>query len=202
MTTRVEKAAGGTPEAPDAPDRKPPPGTTPQDGPAAVVELEVSAPRAWPLPRRQLNAVIGRAVAAALAVAAADGAVVEREGVPPRIEILLADDAEIRCLNARWRGQDRPTNVLSFPAAEAPFVPDVPWPLGSLALAGGVMRREAATRGVDLSEHLSWLVIHGILHLLGYDHERDAVEAEHMEALERAALARLGLPDPYAEPRE
>ncbi len=166
--------------------------------PFAVIELELAAPQAWPLPEDVLQKEVERAAAAALAQAAADGAVVERNGVPPRIEVLLGDDETICQLNARWRGKDAPTNVLSFPApAEMPFIPDVPWPLGSLALAGGVMRQEAEARGVSLQEHLCWMVIHGILHLLGHDHEEDD-EAVRMEALERRALAQLGLADPYA----
>ncbi len=166
--------------------------------PAAVIELEVAAPEQWPLPEEALHATVKRSAAAALAEAALDGAEVARDGVPPLIEVLLADDKAIRTLNAQWRGKDAPTNVLSFPAPdEMPFVPDAPWPLGALALAGGVMRREAAARGVALEEHLCWMVVHGILHLLGYDHLHDE-EAARMEALERRALARLGLDDPYA----
>ncbi len=177
------------------------PNTSPEEEPPplALVELDIAAPAAWPVPEMRLQATVEQAVRAALAEAAADGAQVSRDGVPPLIEVLLTDDEAIRALNAQWRGKDSPTNVLSFPApADMPLVAEAPWPLGSLALAGGVMAREAAGRGVDLAEHLSWMVIHGILHLLGYDHENDT-EAMHMEALERAALARLGLPDPRAQ---
>ncbi len=194
MTTSAHETTPGVAVPADKPAEEPPQTVH------AVVEVDVAAPHDWPLPEEELRRVIERAARAALVVAAADGARVEREGVPPLIEVLLSSDEDIRQLNAHWRGKDKPTNVLSFPAGEAPFVPDAPWPLGSLALAGGVMQREAAARGVDLPEHLSWLVVHGILHLLGYDHEHDEAEAEHMEALERAALARLGLSDPYARP--
>ena len=168
-------------------------------GPRAVIALSLEAPESWPLPEAKLRTIVERAVAAALAVAAADGAVVEKDGVPPLIDVSLVDDGTMRRVNAEWRGRDRPTNVLSFPAGDMPFVPDAPWPLGALVLAGGVLQREAEARGVPLADHLAWMVIHGILHLLGYDHERNEAEAEHMEALERAALSRLGLPDPYAE---
>jgi len=168
-------------------------------GPRAVIALSLEAPESWPLPEEELRAVIEQAAGAALAVAKADGTVVERDGVPPLIDVVLVDDETMRTVNAEWRGKDSPTNVLSFPAGEMPFVPDAPWPLGALMLAGGVLQREAEARGVSLADHLSWMVVHGILHLLGYDHEQGEAEAEHMEALERAALKRLGLPDPYAE---
>ena len=167
-------------------------------GPRAVIALSLEAPESWPLAEGELRTVIEQAVQVALAVAAADGAVVEKDGVPPLIDISLVDDESMRRVNAEWRGRDRPTNVLSFPAGEMPFVPDAPWPLGALMLAGGVLQREAAARGVPFAAHLVWMVVHGILHLLGYDHERGEAEAEHMEALERAALKRLGLPDPHA----
>jgi probable rRNA maturation factor len=176
-----------------------PPSSGGGQAPRAVIALALEAPESWPLAEESLRAVIERAAGAALAVAAADGATVEKDGVPPLIDVSLVDDETMRAVNAEWRGRDAPTNVLSFPAAAMPFVPDAPWPLGALMLAGGVLQREAAARGVALADHLAWMVVHGILHLLGYDHERNAAEAEHMEALERAALNRLGLPDPYAE---
>ena len=168
-------------------------------GPRAVIALSLEAPESWPLPEAELRTIVERAVTAALKVAAADGAAVEKDGVPPLIDVALVDDEAMRRVNAEWRGKDKPTNVLSFPAGAMPFVPEAPWPLGSLMLAGGVLKREAAERSVPLADHLAWMVIHGILHLLGYDHERDEAEAAHMEALERRALKRLGLSDPYAE---
>nr|WP_309604462.1 rRNA maturation RNase YbeY [Phenylobacterium sp.] len=107
------------------------------------------------------------------------------------VTILLTDDETVRDLNARFRGQDRPTNVLSFPAPANPerF-------LGDVALAHGVCAREAADQGKSLAHHLQHLVAHGVLHLLGYDHIRDD-EAAAMEGLERAILAGLGIADPY-----
>jgi probable rRNA maturation factor len=105
--------------------------------------------------------------------------------------VLLTNDAEVRDLNARFRDQDKPTNVLSFPAPPASGV------LGDVALALGVCAREAGEQGKSLGHHLQHLVAHGVLHLLGYDHEADA-EAEAMEAIERAVMERLGAPDPYA----
>jgi probable rRNA maturation factor len=106
--------------------------------------------------------------------------------------ILLADDDAVADLNARFRGIAGPTNVLSFPSAPNPEAH-----LGDIALAFGVCAREAATQGKPLADHLSHLVIHGVLHLLGYDHQ-ESVEAERMESLERVLMESLGAPDPYA----
>lgn len=113
------------------------------------------------------------------------------------LSVVFTDDAAVRELNAGWRGKDKPTNVLSFPAFSTS--PDAPLPpmLGDIVLAAETVAREAALEGKPLANHITHLVVHGLLHLLGYDHETDA-EAEEMEALERAALARLAIPDPYA----
>jgi len=111
------------------------------------------------------------------------------------VTILLTDDATVRDLNARFRDKDYATNVLSFPAAPQPGV-NGPRPLGDLALAYGVCSAEAAAQCKTLADHLRHLVVHGVLHLLGHDHENDA-EAEAMEALEREILADLGVTDPY-----
>jgi probable rRNA maturation factor len=108
------------------------------------------------------------------------------------VSVLLADDAAVRELNAEWRGKDKPTNVLSFPAA-----PTAAPHLGDVALAYETCAREAAEQGKPLEHHLSHLVAHGVLHLLGWDHESED-EAEAMEAHERQILAGLGVPDPYA----
>jgi probable rRNA maturation factor len=114
------------------------------------------------------------------------------------VTVLLADDATIQALNRTWRGKDRPTNVLSFPAGPPPagLPRNLRWPLGDLALALETSASEAAEEGKTLAQHLAHLVVHGTLHLLGYDHETPA-EAEAMEALERRILAGLGVPDPY-----
>ncbi|HEX2801647.1 MAG TPA: rRNA maturation RNase YbeY [Phenylobacterium sp.] len=130
--------------------------------------------------------------AEALALAAALAALSRREVEnAPSITILLTDDETVRDLNARFRGQDKPTNVLSFPAPANPehF-------LGDIALAFGVCAREAAEQRKPIGDHLQHLVAHGVLHLLGYDHMSDG-EAEAMEGLERIILAGLGVPDPY-----
>ncbi len=114
-----------------------------------------------------------------------------RPGTPEGLTVLLADDAAVRELNARFRDQDKPTNVLSFPAPANPERH-----LGDVALAFGVCAAEAGAQGKPLADHLQHLVAHGVLHLLGYDHMDDA-EAHEMEGLEREILAGLGIPDPY-----
>ena len=127
-----------------------------------------------------------------LAAAAATAVLVEeRPDGGADIAILLTGDAEVRDLNARFRGIDAPTNVLAFPAVTAAGS------LGDIALAFGVCRREAAEQGKSLADHLQHLTAHGVLHLLGYDHLTES-EAERMEARERAILASLGVADPYA----
>ncbi len=107
------------------------------------------------------------------------------------IVVLLANDETLRGLNARFLGKDKPTNVLSFPAGEG-----MSGHLGDIALAFGVCAAEAKEQGKPLAHHLSHLVCHGVLHLLGYDHE-DGADAEVMEDLERGVLTGLGIPDPY-----
>lgn len=114
------------------------------------------------------------------------------------IGVRLADDAAQQRLNRDWRGIDRPTNVLAFPAWErgAPLPAEAPLLLGDVVLAFETVAREAEAQGKPLADHLSHLVVHGVLHLLGYDHVTEA-EAVAMEALETTILARLGVPDPY-----
>ena len=130
--------------------------------------------------------------AEALARKAGQAALDSEGATPESVTLLLTDDESVRDLNARFREQDKPTNVLSFPAPANPehF-------LGDVALAYGVCAREAAEQGKPLAHHLQHLVAHGVLHLLGYDHIGDE-EAEAMEGLERVVLAGLGVPDPYA----
>ncbi|MGH6749882.1 MAG: rRNA maturation RNase YbeY [Methyloceanibacter sp.] len=116
------------------------------------------------------------------------------------VSILLTDDAEMRALNRTWRGKDAATNVLSFPANDT-LAPSEPGLLGDIALAYETTLKEAQAMGIALSDHVAHLVVHGVLHLLGFDHlEED--EAERMETLERRALASLGIADPYAERSE
>jgi probable rRNA maturation factor len=126
-----------------------------------------------------------------LARAAADMALemADRHG---GVAVLLTDDAAVRDLNARFRHKDQATNVLSFPA-----LPPSGDHLGDVALAYQTCAREAGEQGKALSDHLQHLVAHGVLHLVGSDHDVDA-DAEIMEALERRILAALGVADPYA----
>jgi probable rRNA maturation factor len=111
------------------------------------------------------------------------------------VSILLTDDEEMRALNRTWRGKDASTNVLSFPASDDPTEPGL---LGDVALAYETTQEEAQATGIALSDHAAHLVVHGVLHLLGFDHTEED-EAERMETLERKALASLGIADPYAE---
>lgn len=117
-------------------------------------------------------------------------------GGPAEISILLADDAAVRSLNRRHRGQDRPTNVLSFPIGDADGGTAMPVMLGDVVLASGVVAREASVQGKPVDAHLRHLVVHGVLHLLGYDHETDP-DAESMESLEVEILEKLAVPNPY-----
>ncbi|MDJ0512259.1 MAG: rRNA maturation RNase YbeY [Methyloceanibacter sp.] len=110
------------------------------------------------------------------------------------LTIVLTDDAESRDLNRTWRNKDQPTNVLSFPAGD---MPDTKL-LGDIVIAFETTAAEAADKTIPLADHVSHLVVHGTLHLLGHDHLDDA-EAERMEELERRALASLGITDPYAD---
>ena len=146
-----------------------------------MIDVEIEDP-AWTAALPDAEALTRAAAEAALASVGAVG-----EGVT----LLLTDDATVRDLNARFRGQDKPTNVLSFPAP-----PNPEDHLGDVALAFGVCAREAQEQGKPLAHHLQHLVAHGVLHLLGYDHTTDG-EADAMEGLERIVLAGLGVPDPY-----
>lgn len=129
---------------------------------------------------------------------AAEAAMLDGEAPPSEISVVLSDDEHIRELNKHHRGMDKPTNVLSFPAARVKTPAGAPRILGDIVIAYETVAREAAEESKTLQNHLSHLVVHGVLHLLGYDHE-DEDEAEMMEARERQILAKLGIPDPYAE---
>lgn len=135
-----------------------------------------------------------------LATRAAEAAVSALSGAEEDLEatLLLTDDASVQELNRQWRGQDKPTNVLSFPADMA-SPPGEPRHLGDIALAYETLAREAEAEGKTLANHMAHLVVHGVLHLLGHDHESEG-EAEEMERAEVEALAALGIPDPYREP--
>jgi probable rRNA maturation factor len=169
---------------------RPPPLDVPETTDLSVDILIESA--AWQM-LPEAEAIARRAVICAAALA--DG-VRDRDA---EVSILLCDDDTICLLNERWRGQPKPTNVLSFPA---PPLQDVALqqekaPLGDIAVAYETLMREAAESGKTASAHLAHLVVHGFLHLLGYDHQMDD-DAERMEHLERDILARIGVTDPYA----
>jgi probable rRNA maturation factor len=121
---------------------------------------------------------------------AARTALDDAKAAPKSLTILLADDAKLEALNARFRGKPKPTNVLSFPAGSDAY-------LGDVAIAYGVTAREARDAAKSIHDHALHLAVHGVLHLLGYDHE-SAREARIMEPLEIAILAKLGIADPYA----
>ena len=113
------------------------------------------------------------------------------------ISLKFTSDDEVRALNSAWRGKDKPTNVLSFPMAEGSDLADAHL-LGDVVLAWGICSAEAADKQVAVEDHAAHLVVHGTLHLLGYDHETGDEDAEIMEKVERRALASIGIADPYA----
>lgn len=121
-----------------------------------------------------------------------------RAGPAMELTILLTDDAALHALNRRFRGHDEPTNVLAFPATEPDDLLPEAGSLGDLALAYGTCGGEAAAQGKPFGDHLAHLVVHGVLHLLGRDHQTEA-EAEAMEEEERLILVGLGIADPYRE---
>lgn len=140
------------------------------------------------------EAVVHRAIAAAAETVDADTGDAE-------LAVMLTDDAGIRTLNSNWRGIDKPTNVLSFPALQptgAGGPDDAPRMLGDIAIAYETTRKEADDEQKPFDHHLSHLAVHGFLHLIGYDHEKDD-DAEAMETLEQRILAQLGIPNPYAD---
>ncbi len=144
----------------------------------------------WP-PAEELSDLVGAALAAALE---------EIDDVfeePAELTVLFADNARVQELNRDFLGKDKPTNVLSFPASDEAGEPGVEM-LGDIILARETVEREAVEQDKPLEAHIAHLIVHGFLHLLGYDHE-DEEEAEEMEALETRILANLGIADPYAE---
>ena len=158
-----------------------------------TLELEVDSP--WP-PGTDWEALAARAAGALTVVAP--------ELANPRLSasLLFADDAEIHALNREWRSKDKPTNVLSFPMLEredllALSANGPPELLGDIALAYETCAREAGEKGVTLEDHAAHLIIHGLLHLAGHDHETGPAEAAVMETLEIKALALIAIADPY-----
>jgi len=147
------------------------------------------------------HALAERAVKAA--VAESDWADLIGARLAAEVSVKFTTDAEVHALNAEYRDKDKPTNVLSFPMVEAEMLEVLVGAgsgealLGDIVLAQGVCAREAAEKGVSVADHAAHLVVHGTLHLLGYDHEEGEAEAEAMEQTERRALAALGISDPY-----
>lgn len=156
------------------------------------VAVSIRSP-AWPAALPEAAAVCRRAARAALAASRAELGQGAKE-----VSIVLADDEMVRQLNRGYRDRDEVTNVLSFPAlGDAPLADGAPLMLGDVAVAFETTRTEATAEDKPLAHHLAHLVVHGMLHLLGYRHDAP-VEAETMEKLEAEVLAGLGLPDPYA----
>lgn len=160
--------------------------------PAAVeIDLAVEDDR-WSEALPGLEELVTVAVNAALAGAGEEG--------PSEVSVVLTSDAAVHALNRDYRGKDAPTNVLSFAVREAgaPFPPPgVPETLGDVVVAFETTQTEAADGGKTLKAHLCHLLVHGVLHLVGYDHQDDS-QAEEMEGLETEVLAGLGIDDPYA----
>lgn len=159
--------------------------------PVVEVDLAVEDNR-WGNALPGLDELVALAVNAALAGA-------EDEG-PSEVSVVLTSDAAVQALNREWRGKDAPTNVLSFAVRDAgapPPPPGVPETLGDVIVAYETTAAEAAEGGTTLKAHLCHLLVHGVLHLVGYDHLDDS-DAEEMEGLESEVLAGLGIDDPYA----
>ena len=156
---------------------------------AGSVTVSIADP-GWEEMPLAATSIARRAAEAALAAAAcAPGA---------ELDVVLTGDAEIQSLNSRYRGRDEPTNVLSFALDDADGPPEAQRLLGDVYVALQTVCREAAAQDKSVADHLSHLVVHGVLHLLGYDHEGEA-DARRMESLEIGVLGEMGIADPYAE---
>lgn len=165
-----------------------------------MIEVAVSRADPWP-EATDWEGLATRAVGAALAQTPhGEWAVAD---VTIEVSIKLTDNEEVQALNRAYRQKDKPTNVLSFPMVQADLLDglansdDGEVLLGDIVLAFGVCTDEAIARDIPLTDHVSHLIVHGLLHLIGYDHEGDA-DAGKMESIERDALAGLGIADPYS----
>lgn len=164
-----------------------------------MVEVELDHSESWN-GDKDWQTLADRAVAAAFLHSSRGE--LARAAYTLSLSVSLSDNDEVRSLNAQWRGKDKPTNVLSFPMLERDELDalantdDGEVLLGDIMLAHGVCAHEAAEKGLPLEDHVAHLIVHGTLHVLGYDHIDDA-EADHMEAIEVKALASLGLANPY-----
>ena len=163
-----------------------------------MLEIALEADEEWDS-SRSWDLLVRRATEAAIAESAFPQLAMSERSV--EISILLTSDEKVRELNAQYRGKDKPTNVLSFPMVDPEDLRDTIFAgpellLGDIILARGVCEAEAADKGVGVEQHATHLLIHGTLHLLGYDHQHDS-EAADMEAREVRALRRLGIANPY-----
>jgi probable rRNA maturation factor len=163
-----------------------------------MLEIALEADEEWDS-SRSWDLLVRRAAEAAVAESAFPQLATSERRV--EISVLLTGDEKVRELNAEYRGKDKPTNVLSFPMASVDDLQQttVAWPellLGDIILAHGVCLAEAADKGVSVEQHATHLIVHGTLHLLGYDHHDDT-EAADMESREVRALERLGIANPY-----
>jgi probable rRNA maturation factor len=166
-----------------------------------MLEIALDSDEEWDSSSFWLPLVRKAAEAAVAESAYPDLAEAER---PVEISVTLTGDEQVRALNAKWRGKDKPTNVLSFPMADErdlsrANVAMSELLLGDIVVARGVCEAEAAAKGVSIEDHATHLLVHGALHLLGYDHHDDS-EAADMEEREARALARLGISNPYEVP--
>lgn len=190
MSAREHKSAGQT--AGNPADGQPEEGEPPErDGPL-VIDVVIDEAD-W--------SAFGDVEAAVMAAAQAVGTHAELGIERAEATVALSSDAEVAALNGTFRGKPTPTNVLSFPAGPqgpGPALTNAPRMLGDIIVARETLLREAAGQGISPSHHLKHLVVHGLLHLLGYDHETED-EASVMETLETSILAGLGIADPYAE---
>ena len=165
-----------------------------------MLEIAVEADEEWDS-SRSWQELVHRAAEAAIAESAFPQ--LASAGRSVELSVRLTSNEEVRALNAQWRGKDKPTNVLSFPMLDEEELQqaNVAGPellLGDIILARGVCADEATDKGVSVEDHATHLMVHGTLHLLGYDHHDD-VEACDMEAREIRALQRLGIANPYEE---
>ena len=164
-----------------------------------MIHTETSIEAPWP--EGAWEALAAHAVEAALAVSPHGHIATAR--YTAEVSVRLTSDEDVRTLNRDYRQKDSATNVLSFPMVQDDLIDalansdDGEVLLGDIVLAHGVTRAEAEAKGITLEDHATHLIVHGALHLLGYDHETGDVDAEAMEEMERAALARLGIADPY-----
>jgi probable rRNA maturation factor len=159
---------------------RPPRAATAKPGPRIEIAIASARWKRRPTAQRLIRRAIAAAAPAALRHA--------------ELSVVLTHDRAIRVLNRQWRDQDKPTNVLSFPALPVPGGPRL---LGDIVIAYETTAAEAVAQDKPFDHHLVHLAVHGFLHLLGYDHESDS-DAEEMERRERRILSRLGIPDPYA----